>query len=258
LDALAVFIRECRNKEGGVVVLPHLIDRRERDASWVKSIGVQVHGSITCWKPDGKDSNDLQKLTEECVRCSPNWQGKKLWRRDYVWMQEYTEEITRGSVLGGRRLGELQLIISVQDPERSRMIADDDGISRKKSAVYTGALLDRLQVLNSGQPHEIHGMVEARRCPCRRTLSETCWSSSRKRNLGCRSFYPLENVIRSAHVIPTSAEHESFYVNNYIDWDQYNTLYDPNFLQNGKRLAKQLARQLDIEMRTREFESRGI
>jgi hypothetical protein len=28
-------------------------------------------------------------------------------------MQEYAEEITRGSVLGGRRLGELQLIISV-------------------------------------------------------------------------------------------------------------------------------------------------
>ena len=68
-------------------------------------------------------------------------------------MQEYTEEITRGSVLGGRRLGELQLIISVQDPERSRMVADGDGISRKKSAVYTGALLDRLQVLNSGRPH---------------------------------------------------------------------------------------------------------
>src|ERR1700684_4083355 len=88
LDALVVFVRECRNKEDGVVVPPYLMDRRERDASWVKSIGVQVHGSITCWKPDGKDSNDLQKLTEEFVRCSPNWQGKKLWRRDYVWMQE--------------------------------------------------------------------------------------------------------------------------------------------------------------------------
>jgi hypothetical protein len=167
----------------------------------------------TKWEP-----NDLQKLTEEFVRCSPNWQGKKLWRRDNVWMQEYTEEITRGSVLGGRTLEELQLIISVQDPEGSRVIADDDGISRKKSAVYTDALLDRLQVLNSGRPHEI-GMVEAQRCPCRRTRSETCWSSSRT---------------------------ESFYVNN---WDQYNTLYDPDFLRNGKRLAKQLARQLDTEMR---------
>src|SRR6202046_5788928 len=130
LDALAVFIRESRNKEDGVVVPTHLMDRREDDASWVGSFSVQVHGLITCWKPDGKDSNDLQKLTEEFVRCSPNWQGKNLWRRDYVWMQEYTEEITRGSVLGGRRLGQLQLIISVQDPERSItiMITNDDGI----------------------------------------------------------------------------------------------------------------------------------
>jgi hypothetical protein len=61
-----------------------------------------------------KDFNDLQKLTEEVVRCSQNWQGKKLWRRDHVWMQEYTEAITCGSVLGGG-LGELQLIISVQE-----------------------------------------------------------------------------------------------------------------------------------------------
>jgi hypothetical protein len=67
-----------RYKEDGVVVPPHLMDRHERDASWVKSIGVQVHGSITCWKPDGKVSNDLQKLTEEFVRYSPNWQGKRL------------------------------------------------------------------------------------------------------------------------------------------------------------------------------------
>ena len=37
--------------------------------------------------------------------------------------------------------------------------------------------------------------------------------------------YSLENVIRSVHVIPTSAEHESFYVNNYIDWDHYNTTF---------------------------------
>ena len=228
------------------------MDRREDDASWVGSFSVQVHGSITCWKPDGKDSNDLQKLTEEFVRCSPNWQGKNLWRRDYVWMQEYTEEITRGSVLGGRRLGQLQLIISVQDPERSIMITNDDGISKRKPAIYTGALIDRLQILNSGRPHEIHGMVEARRCSCQRSPSEAlCWSS-RRRNLGCRCFYALENVIRSAHVIPTSAENDSFYVNNYIDWDQYNTLYDPEFLRNGKRLAKQLARRLDVEMRNEE------
>jgi hypothetical protein len=58
LDALAVFIRGCRNKEDGIVVPPHLMDRRERDASWVKSFNVQVHGSITCWKPNGNPETD--------------------------------------------------------------------------------------------------------------------------------------------------------------------------------------------------------
>ena len=43
-------------------------------------------------------------------------------------------------------------------------MSHDDVTSRKKSAVYTGALLDRLQVLNSDRPHEIHGMVEAQHC----------------------------------------------------------------------------------------------
>ena len=108
-------------------------------------------------------------------------------------------------LLGGRRLGELQLIISVQDSERSGMIAShDDVTSRKKSAVYTGALLDRLQVLNSDRPHEIHGMVEAQHCGLSMLTnsSETCWSSQAgKHNFGCRNFYYVfTGEIRSAHV----------------------------------------------------------
>ena len=130
-------------------------------------------------------------------------------------------------LLGGRRLGELQLIISVQDSERSGMIAShDDVTSRKKSAVYTGALLDRLQVLNSDRPHEIHGMVEAQHCGLSMLTnsSETCWSSQAgKHNFGCRNFY---YIFWNIHWRDTKrVEHESFYVNNYIDWDQYNTTF---------------------------------
>ena len=101
----------------------------------------------------------------------------------------------------------MQLIISVQDSERSGMIAShDDVTSRKKSAVYTGALLDRLQVLNSDRPHEIHGMVEAQHCGLSMLTnsSETCWSSQAGKHnflaVGTSIMYSLENVIRSAHV----------------------------------------------------------
>jgi hypothetical protein len=124
----------------------------------------------------------------------------------------------------------LPLIISVQDSERSGMIAShDDVTSRKKSAVYTGALLDRLQVLNSDRPHGIHGMVEAQHCGLSMPTnsSETCWSSQAgKHNFG------LSELLLCIHwrdtkraCIPTSVEHENFYVNNYIDWDQYNTTF---------------------------------
>jgi len=30
---------------------------------------------------------------------------------------------------------------------------------------------------------------------------------------------------------------KNFISNNYIDWEQYNTLYDPEFKKKGKRLA---------------------
>jgi Plavaka transposase len=143
LDALAVFVRESRNKNDGKTTPPHLIDRREPDASWVKPFIIQIHGSIACWKPDGKDSQDVQKLTEDLVRCIPNWHGKELWRRDYVWVQEYTEEITCGSILGGRRLGELLLLVSIHDPERWKAVADDKrpgGFSRKNRRFIPGHL----------------------------------------------------------------------------------------------------------------------
>jgi hypothetical protein len=36
----------------------------------------------------------------------------------------------------------------------------------------------------------------------------------------------------------------------YIDRDQYNTLYDPNLLPNGRRLAKRLEKELKAEIRS--------
>ena len=39
------------------------------------------------------DPKDVHRLTEEIVRCSPNWQGSDGdWRRDFVWVQEYEEQ----------------------------------------------------------------------------------------------------------------------------------------------------------------------
>ena len=56
-------------------------------------------------------------------------------------------------------------------------------------------------------------------------------------------FYAVENVIRSAHLVPTKSRTEVedgsdvvFYINNYVGWEQYNT-YDADFAETGRRLA---------------------
>jgi hypothetical protein len=43
-------------------------------------------------------------------------------------------------------------------------------------------------------------------------------------------------------VIP-SGNDGTYYINNYVDWDQYNTIFDPEFLVNGIREADQIAKQ---------------
>jgi hypothetical protein len=62
----------------------------------------------------------------------------------------------------------------------------------------------------------------------------------------------MENVLRSAHLIPTKSRTEVedgrvvFYVNNYVDWEQYNTLYDADFVKTGRRLADRWYKKLKM------------
>jgi len=43
LDALAVFVREMRNKHDGKLTPGHLVNRREEDPSWISNYIVQIH-----------------------------------------------------------------------------------------------------------------------------------------------------------------------------------------------------------------------
>ena len=44
-------------------------------------------------------------------------------------------------------------------------------------------------------------------------------------NLGTHWIIEISLVLRSAHVVPRDQDKFVFYVNNYIDWDQFNQLY---------------------------------
>lgn len=80
-------------------------------------------------------------------------------------------------------------------------------------------------------------------------------------NLYNLSAYQIINifvVLRSTHVVPKDQNEFVFYINNYINWDQFNQLYDPNWMiksgQNidaiackfGPVLIKAINQRLDI------------
>ena len=41
-------------------------------------------------------------------------------------------------------------------------------------------------------------------------------------NLGAHRIIEVSLVLRSAHIVPKDQDKAVFYVNNYIDWDQFN------------------------------------
>ncbi len=45
-------------------------------------------------------------------------------------------------------------------------------------------------------------------------------------NLGAHRIIEIWLVLRSAYMVPRDQDKVVFYINNYIDWDQFNKLYD--------------------------------
>ncbi len=63
-------------------------------------------------------------------------------------------------------------------------------------------------------------------------------------NLGAHRIVEISSILRSAHVVPRDQERIVFYVNNYIDWDQFNQLYAPDWLEKGVQNADAVAQKL--------------
>ena len=109
-----------------------------------------------------------------------------------------------------KQIGKLLLIMTVADLERFTV--------KGKPITYTGPFVELYKWRNRGHVHEIYGMVELEK-----------WHAStteNPRNLGAHCIIEVSSVLRSAHVVPRDQDKAMFYVNNYIDWDQFNQLYD--------------------------------
>ncbi len=63
-------------------------------------------------------------------------------------------------------------------------------------------------------------------------------------NLGGQQFYKISEVLQSAHVVPKNTESNTFYLNNYIDWDLFNLLDDQAWQTKGTRSANAIVQKL--------------
>jgi hypothetical protein len=61
-------------------------------------------------------------------------------------------------------------------------------------------------------------------------------------NINHQYFFDMSTILRSAYIIPTSTR-GLYYVNNYIDEDYYNAIFNPKFLANSLRDADRIAKE---------------
>ena len=232
IDTLATFIINCRKESNQISVPDNELDRRQSDHNWAKALLISLHGSILCWKALGKDSSDPEALEKEYVRCCPNWRGlsPNTWRRDYIWLQEYSDNtVTNSLVLKGKCIGKLRLVFTIVDTEYSTQ--------RIRPIKYSGVLVELLKLRNSGRYHDIHGMIELEKWPEPNERVRT-------RTLGANRIYKMSSIHRSAHVVPANFEGgTTFLLNNYIDWNQFNELYDDDWMAKGTRMATRMQRE---------------
>ena len=129
-------------------------------------------------------------------------------------------------MLDGRQVGQIQAIITVIDGSQH----DDKGATVQ----YMAAFIELLRLRDKGWVHHIHSMVEVKDWPI--------VHSQNPRNIGHRRFFDMSMILRSAHIVPTGTT-GVYYINNYVDWDQYNTIFDPDFIANGTQDADRIAKQ---------------
>ena len=147
-------------------------------------------------------------------------------RQDNIWIgggEPRNEKIS----WNGKLIGKLLLTITVVDPERFTL--------KENPVTYTRAFIELYNWRNSGQVHEIFGMIEVEKM---HTLT-----AENSRNLSAHQMIEISSILHSAYMVPKDQNKFVFYVNNYIDWDQFNQLYDLDWIKRGIRNANTVSRK---------------
>jgi hypothetical protein len=170
------------------------------------------------------DSNNLSKKK---IRCKLNWHNKfDTWRRDFVWAQKIiSNEKIVSRTIRSQTIDQILCILTIRNSERRD--------NKNKSQIYSDVLLNIKNSRNKNVSNEINEMIE---------LND--WKKKmfkNLKNLEVNRFYTVTNVIENAHVLFN--DWDFYYVNNYIDWETYNTMNDETFLKSEISRAMNYKRQ---------------
>ncbi len=94
---------------------------------------------------------------------------------------------------------------------------------------YTDALIELLWFENSDVINHHHDMMKVK-----------TWHASDARNscnIDAWQFYQMFTILCSTHVISIRLQNDTYYINNYIDWDTYNIIYDSDFFSQEIRMT---------------------
>lgn len=116
-------------------------------------------------------------------------------------------------------------------------LADPEQFTAKaKPITYTRVFVELYQQRNRKQVYEIHGMFELEKWHVS-TAKNPC-------NLGTYCIIKVSSVLRNTNIVPRDQDGAVFYVNNYIDQEWFNQLYDTNQFNKNIRNADVMACKL--------------
>ena len=123
----------------------------------------------------------------------------------------------RRKLWNSKLIEKLWVTMTLADPERFTL--------KDKPVTYTCAFVKLYNWRNHCQVHEIYEIVE---------LKKMCTLTAENlRNLSTHRIIKIFSILRNANVILSNQDKFVFYVNNSIDWDQFNQLYNLNWMTKG-------------------------
>ena len=120
--------------------------------------------------------------------------------------------------------------MTVADPKRFT--------PKSKPVTYTRIFVELYNWRNGRQVHKIHGMIDLEKM---RALT-----AEDPRNFGTHRIIKISSILCSTHMVLRNQDKFVFYVNNYIDLDQFNQLYGFDWMENGVQNTDAVAHKLRL------------